>query len=71
MNLSKIKKYWMRMNLPLLSLSMSDMFFEIDVATVISPILCINFAKIYMDSEVVLSITLLFSRMLSFVKIFH
>ena len=44
---------------------------EIDVATVISPILCINFAKIHTDSEVVISMTLLFGRMLSLVKRFH
>ena len=34
-------------------------------------ILRINFAKIHTDSEVVLSITLLFGRMLSLVKRFH
>ena len=44
---------------------------EIHVATVISSILCINFAKIHTDSEVVLSMTLLFGRMLSLVKRFH
>ena len=42
--------------LPLVSLSMSDIF-EIDVVTVISPVLRINFAKIHTDSEVVLSMT--------------
>ena len=60
----------MLMNLPLKSLSMSDIL-EIDVATIISPVLRINFAKILTDSEVVLLMTLLFSRMLSLVKIFH
>ena len=58
------------MNLPLLSLNMSKIL-EINVATVISPILRINFAKIHTDSEVVLSITLLFARMFSLVKRFH
>ena len=60
----------MLMNLPLLSLNMSKIL-EINVATVISPILRINFAKIHTDSEVVLSITLLFIRMFSLVKRFH
>ena len=60
----------MLMNLPLVSLSMSDIF-EIDVATVISPVLRINFAKIHTNSEVVLSMTLLFSTMLSLAKRFH
>ena len=45
--------------------------FAIDVATVFSPVLRINFAKIHTDSEVVLSITLLFGRILSLVKRFH
>ena len=31
--------------------------FRIDVATVISPVLCVNFAKIHTDSEAVISIT--------------
>ena len=31
----------------------------------------INFAKIHIDSDVVISMTLLFSRMLSLMKIFH
>ena len=44
---------------------------EIDVATIISPVLRINFAKIHTGSEVVLSMTLLFGRMLSLVKKFH
>ena len=61
----------MLMNLPLLSLSMSDIFFVIDVAIVIFPILRINFTKIHTDSEVVLSITSLFGWMLSLVKKFH
>ena len=60
----------MFMNLPRVSLSMSDIF-GIDVATVISLFLRINFAKIHIDSEVVLSITLLFGRMLSLLKRFH
>ena len=60
----------MLMNLPLVSLSMSDIL-EIDVAIVISPILGINFAKIHTDSEVVISTTLLFGMMLSLVKRFH
>ena len=60
----------MLMNLPLLSLSMSEIL-EINVATVISSVLGINFAKIHKDSEVVLSITLLFARMFSLVKRFH
>ena len=58
------------MNLPLINLSISNIL-EIDVATVISLVLRINFAKIHTDSEVVLSMTLLFCRMLSLVKIFH
>ena len=60
----------MFMNMPLVSLSMLDIL-EIDVATVISPILSINFFKIHTDSEVVISMTLLFGRMLSLVKRFH
>ena len=44
------------MNLPLASLSMSNIL-GIDVITVISPVLRINFAKIHTDSEVVLSMT--------------
>ena len=59
----------MFMNL-LMILSMSDIL-EINVATIIFPVLRINFAKIHIDNEVVLSITLLFSRMLSLVKRFH
>ena len=57
-------------NLSLVSLSMSDTL-EIDVAIVISPVLHINFTKIHTDSEVILSTTLLFSRMFSLVKKFH
>ena len=44
------------MNLPLVGLSMSNIL-ELDVATVISHVLRINFAKIYTDSEVILSMT--------------
>ena len=55
-------------NLSLLSLSMLDIF-RIDVATVISTVLHINFSKIHTDSEVILSITLLFGRMLSLVSL--
>ena len=61
----------MLVDLPFVSLSMSYIFFEIDVAIVISPVLCINFAKIHANSEVILSMTLLFSRMLSLMKKFH
>ena len=60
----------MLMNLPPVSLSMSNIL-GIYVATVISPVLHINFAKIYTDSEVVLSMTLLFGRMLSLMERFH
>ena len=60
----------MLVDLPLISLSMSNIL-GIDVGTVNSPVLHINFAKIHMDSEFVLSMTLLFSRMLSLVKRFH
>ena len=45
--------------------------FGIDVAIVIYPVLRINFSKIHTDSKVILSITLLFSRMLSLVKRIH
>ena len=58
------------MNLPLMSMSMLDIF-GINIVTVIYLVLCINFAKIYTDSEIVLSTTLLFGRMLSLMKIFH
>ena len=57
-------------NLPLVSLSLSGIF-GIDAAIIISPILCINFSKIHTDSEVFLSMTLLFGRMVSLVKKFH
>ena len=46
----------MLMNLPLVSLSMSNIF-GIGVAIVISHVLHINFAKIHKNSEVVLSMT--------------
>ena len=46
----------MLMNLPLMSLSMSNIFL-IGITIVISLILRINFAKIHTDSEVVISIT--------------
>ena len=60
----------MLMNLSFMSLSMSDIL-GIDVTTVISPVLRINFAKIYTDREVILSMTFSFRRMLSLVKRFH
>ena len=60
----------MLVDLPLISLSMSNIL-EINVAVVNSPVLHINFAKIHTDSEVVLSMTLLFGRMLSLMKRFH
>ena len=60
----------MLMNLLFVNLSISDIF-RIDVAIVISLILCISFAKIHMDSGVVLSMTLLFGRIFSLVKRFH
>ena len=59
----------MLMNLPLMGMSMSDLF-GIDVATVIFLILRINFTKIHMDSKVFLSMTLL-GKMFSLVKRFH
>ena len=49
---------------------MSDIF-GIDVTTIISSVLHINFAKIHTNSEIVLSMTLLFGRMLSLMKRFH
>ena len=49
---------------------MSDIF-RIDTATILSSVLHINFAKIHTNSEVVITMTLLFSRMLSLMKIFH
>ena len=45
--------------------------FVIDFTIVISPVLRINFSKIHTDSEVILFIILLFSRMLSLMKKFH
>ena len=56
--------------LPFSSMSMSKIF-GINAATVISFILHINFVKIHTDIEVVLSITLLFGRMLSLVNRLH
>ena len=61
----------MPMNLPLMSLSICWIFFEIDAAIVISLVLHINFAKIHTNRAGVLSMNLMFSRMLSLVKIFH
>ena len=58
------------MNLSLVSMSMSDIL-EIDVVTVISSVLRVNFAKIHTDSEVVISMTLLFRRILSLMKRFY
>ena len=43
----------------------------IDIVTIIYPILHINFAKIHTDREVVISMILLFGRMLSLVKRFN
>ena len=60
----------MLMNLPFVSLSILDIL-EIDIATVISPFLCIKFAKIHTDREATLSMTLLFGSMLNLVKRFH
>ena len=68
--LVKIEKCRIFRNLPLVNLSMLDIL-EIDVITVISPVLRIIFAKIHMDNEVAISMTLLFSKMLSLIKIFH
>ena len=45
--------------------------FGIDVTIVISLVLYVNFAKIHTNREVVISMTLLFGKMLSFVKRFH
>ena len=58
------------MNLPFVYLTISNIL-RIDVATIISLIWHINFSKIYTDSEVVVSMTLLFGRILSLVKKFH
>ena len=60
----------MFMNLSLVSLSMSDIL-GINIVTVISLVLHINFAKIHTDNEVIISKTLLFCRMFSLVKRFH
>ena len=60
----------MLINLSLVSLNMSDIFL-IDVVIIISSVLYINFANIHIDSEVIVSITWLFGRMLSLVKRFH
>ena len=60
----------MLMNLALVSLSMSDIL-EIDVAIAIALVLHINFYKIHTNSEVVISMTLLFGRMFSLVKRFY
>ena len=61
----------MLVDLPLVSINMSDISFGIDAVTVISPILRIDFAKTQTNIEIVLSMTLLFGRMLSLVKRFH
>ena len=61
----------MLMNLYLVNPSMLDIFFGVDIITVISFILRINFAKIHIDNEVFVSMTLLFCRMFSLVKRFH
>ena len=58
------------MNLPLVSLSMSDIL-EIDVVTIIYLVLRINFSKIHMDSKVFVSMTLIFGKKLSLVNIIH
>ena len=60
----------MLLNLPLVSLSISDIL-EINVAIVISLVLRINFVKIHTDSEVVILMTLLFDKILSLMKRFH
>ena len=60
----------MFMNLPLLSLGTLDIF-GIDATTIIYLVLHVNFSKIHTDSEVVISMTLLFGRMLSLVNKFH
>ena len=46
----------MFMNLSTVSLSISDIFGS-DFATVISPVLCINFVKLHIYREVILSMT--------------
>ena len=60
----------MLMYLYFMSLTMSNIL-EIDVAVVISSVFRIIFAKIHTDSQVVISMTLLFGRMLSFVRRFN
>ena len=60
----------MLINLSLVSLRMSDIL-GINVATIISSVLRINFAKIHTDGKVVLSMTLLFSRIFGLGKMFH
>ena len=68
--LGKIKKYGMFKNLSLVSLSMSDIL-EINVTTIISLILDINFTKIHTNSKIVISMTLLFDRIFNLMKRFH
>ena len=60
----------MIMNLSLVTLSISDIF-EINVVTVISLILRINFVKIHTNNVVIIFISLLFSRMFNLMKRFH
>ena len=60
----------MFVNLPLMSLSMSDIY-GIDVVTVIYPVLRINFAKIHTAIDVVILITLLFGIMFRLMNLFH
>ena len=60
----------MFVNLPLMSLSMSDIY-GIDVVTVIYPVLRINFVKIHTAIDVVILITLLFGIMLSLMNLFN
>ena len=45
--------------------------FRINTTTVIYFVLHISFAKIHNDSEIVLSMTLLFGRIFSLMKRFH
>ena len=70
LHLGEIEKYRMLMHLSLMSLSMSNIL-RIDVTTIISLVLHINFAKMHTDSKVVIPITLLFGKMLNLMKIFH
>ena len=60
----------MLVDLPLVSPSMPNTL-GTDVVTVNSPLLHINFAKIHTDSEIIISMTLLFGRMFNLIKIFH